>query len=171
MASKWYNEQPKNRNFLTPTGFKMELDIFAGVDFFCQKANIPDVSVSSVEVPTRFRGIPIAASGGVTYGDLRITFIVDEDLANYRTILDWIRKNNLSDEMDTQKNPQYSKGQLLILNSNFNVNLIVDYDDLFPVDLSDLSFDVTEQDAEYLTASTTFKFSNFRFLNKNNVEL
>ena len=55
MASKWYDTQPKNRNFLAPTGFKMELEIFSGVDFFCQSANIPDISAPSIEVPTRFK--------------------------------------------------------------------------------------------------------------------
>ena len=168
MASKWYDTQPKNRNFLAPTGFKMELEIFSGVDFFCQSANIPDISAPSIEVPTRFRGIPIAAAGGVTYGDLTLKFIVDEDMANYLTIHKWIRKNNLADEMDNQSNPEYSKGQLIILSSNFNTNITIDFDDLFPISLTELSFDVGDTEVDYLTASATFKFTNFRFTNKLN---
>ena len=28
MPANWYKEQPKNRNFLTPTGFKLKLEKF-----------------------------------------------------------------------------------------------------------------------------------------------
>ena len=43
MAANWYKEQPQNRNFLTPVGFKLDLELFAGVDFFCQSASIPEM--------------------------------------------------------------------------------------------------------------------------------
>jgi len=171
MASKWYDEQPKNRNFLAPAGFKMELEIFAGVDFFCQKANIPDISAPTIEYPTRFRNVPIASAGGVTYGDLKISFIIDEDLANYLTIYRWIRQNNLAEEMDTKKLPEYSKGSLIILNSNYRTNIVVDFDNLFPVDLTEVNFDVEDRDVEYLTADVTFKYSNFRFTNNKYQEI
>lgn len=171
MPSKWYTEQPTNRNFLAPAGFKLELELFAGVDFFCQRANVPDISAPFIEAPTRYRPIPLASAGGVKYGDLRLKFIIDEDMKNYLTIHKWIRKNNLADEMDNYETPQYSKGQLLILNSNYATNIVVDYDNLFPIDLTEVVFDVEDENVDYLTADVTFKFSNFRFLNKNNREI
>jgi hypothetical protein len=163
MPAKWFEEQPGNRNFLAPAGFKMNLEIFAGVDFFCQRAKVPDISVGNAEVQTRFRGVPIAASGGVTYGDLSLKFIVDEDMKNYLTIWKWINQNNLAEEMDTKRDPEYSGGQLIILNSNFQPNIIVDFESLFPVDLTELEFDVADQDVEYLTADVTFKFTRYTF--------
>ena len=75
MAANWYSEQPKNRNFLIPVGFKLDLQLFSGVDFFCQSASIPDISMPFAEVQTPFRGVPIAASGGVAFGDLTVRFI------------------------------------------------------------------------------------------------
>jgi hypothetical protein len=166
MPSQWVQEQPSNRNFLAPSGFKMNLDIFAGVDFFCQRAKIPDINVSNAEVTTRYRGIPIAASGGVTYGDLSLKFIVDEDLKNYLTIWKWINQNNMAEELDNKKDPDYSNGQLLILNSNYQPNIIVNFEDLFPVDLTELEFDVEDTEVEYLTANVTFKFTRYTFNNK-----
>jgi len=171
MPSKWYKQQPSNRNFLAPSGFKMELELFAGVDFFCQSANIPDITATVIEYPTRFRNIPIAAAGGIQYGDLRLKFIIDEDLKNYLTVYNWMRKNNLSEEMDDKKTPEYSKGELLILNSNFNPNIIIAYNNLFPVDLSGLTFDVEDTDVEYLTADVTFKFTDFTFRNRQYKEI
>ncbi len=168
MPSKWYSEQPTNRNFLAPSGFKMNLDIFAGVDFFCQSVNLPDISVGNVEVPTRYRGIPLPASGGVRFGDLRLKFIVDEDIKNYLTIWQWINQNNLAEQLDNKPVPQYSDAQLQILNSNFQPNIIVIFENIFPVDLTELVFDVEDENVDYLTASASFKFERYFFANKNN---
>ena len=52
MAANWYSEQPKNRNFLIPVGFKLDLQLFHGVDFFCQSASIPDISIPFATVDT-----------------------------------------------------------------------------------------------------------------------
>ena len=82
------------------------------------------------------------------------------------TIYDWIIKNNLAEGYDTQKDPQYSDGQLEILNSNFQTNIIINYENLFPIDLSELSFDVEDREMEYFTASVTFKFTRYTFFNK-----
>lgn len=171
MPAKWFEEQPSNRNFLAPTGFKMNLDIFNGVDFFCQAINLPDISVPSAEVVTPYRGIPIVASGGLTYGDLRLKFIIDEDLKNYLTIHHWITKNNLAEHLDDQKDPEYSDGILEILNSNYKTNITINFRNLFPIDLSELQFDVADTSVEYLTADVTFKFERYTFHNKNNQEI
>lgn len=170
MPAKWYQEQPSNRNFLAPAGFKMELDLFPGVDFFCQKAGIPDISVPTTEFPTPFRTIPIPSAGGVTYGDFKISFIIDEDLKNYLTIFNWIQKNNLAESYD-ETAIDFSNGELHILNSNFKTNRIVFYERLFPIDLSGVDFDVSDQDVDYLTADVTFKFYRYHFTDKNHKEL
>jgi len=168
--SRWYTEQPTNRNFLAPAGFKMNLDIFAGVDFFCQSVNLPDISVSSVEVPTRFRGIALPSSGGVAFGDLRLKFLVDEDMKNYMNVWKWINQNNLAEELDT-KPIEYSNAQLQILNSNYQPNIIIIFENIFPIELSELSFDVEDENVDYLTASAIFKFTRYTFNNKNNKKL
>jgi hypothetical protein len=165
MAAKWYDEQPKNRNFLAPNGFKLDLDLFAGVDFYCQRAAIPDISVPNAIAQTPFRPIPIISSGGLSYGDLRVSFIIDEDMTNYINVWNWIQKNNLAEGFsDTE--PEYSDGRLLILNSNFTENIIIGFEKLFPVDLSEVSFDVADTEVEYLTADVTFKFIRYTFYNK-----
>lgn len=166
MASKWFEEQPKNRNFLAPTGFQMTLELFPGTDFFCQRASIPDISVGYTDAVTPFRNVPIASAGGIKYGDLRLKFIIDEDLHNYQAIFDWIEKNNLAREYSDSQ-IEYSNGNLLILNSNMRTNRIVTFYELFPIDLTSVEFDVADEDVEYLTADVTFKFKEFVF-NKEN---
>ena len=80
MSAQWYKEQPSNRNFLNPIGFLLKLEKFEGVDFFCQSANVPDLAMPAIEVGSPFRGLPIIPGGGITFGDLTVRFIVDEDL-------------------------------------------------------------------------------------------
>lgn len=170
MPAKWFEEQPSNRNFLAPAGFKLELELFPGVDFFCQRAGVPDISVPTTEVPTPFRSLPIPSAGGVTYGDFRLQFIIDEDLKNYLSIFDWIQKNNLAETYD-DSGIEFCNAELHILNSNFKTNRIVFFERLFPVDLSGVEFDVGDQDVEYITANVTFKFFRYYFTDKNNKEL
>jgi len=166
MPAEWYKEQIVNRNFLSPVGFKLDLEIFRGVDFFCQTAGIPDISMPFVEVPTPYRGVAITPSGGVTYGDLNVRFIIDEELINYRSIHDWITKfglaNGRSDSPD-----EYSDARLHILTSHNNVNHIVEFKNIFPVSLSGIPFDATVGDVEYLLADVAFKYETYKICDEN----
>ena len=165
MAAEWYKEQPQNRNFLSPVGFKLDLELFAGVDFFCQSAGIPEISMSFAQVPTPYRNIPIAGSGGVDFGDLQVRFIIDEDLVNYTSIHNWIRKFGLSDGRADQKD-QYSRALLHVLSSHNNTNHIVEFTNLFPVSLTGVPFDASITDIEYLTADVTFKYEKYDICNE-----
>ena len=165
MAAEWYKEQPQNRNFLTPVGFKLDLELFAGVDFFCQSASIPEISMSFAQVPTPYRNIPIAGSGGVDFGDLQVRFIIDEDLVNYTAVHNWIRKFGLSDGRADEKD-QYSRALLHVLSSHNNTNHIVEFTNLFPVSLTGVPFDASITDIEYLTADVTFKYEKYNICNE-----
>ena len=165
MAAEWYKEQPQNRNFLTPVGFKLDLELFAGVDFFCQSASIPEISMSFAQVPTPYRNIPIAGSGGVDFGDLQVRFIIDEDLVNYTSVHNWIRKFGLSDGRADEKD-QYSRALLHVLSSHNNTNHIVEFTNLFPVSLTGVPFDASITDIEYLTADVTFKYEKYDICNE-----
>jgi hypothetical protein len=168
--SKWYSEQPKNRNFLAPVGFKLDLDEFPGVDFFCQKANIPDIEIPPIETSSRFRSIPLPGAGGISTGDLEVSFIIDEDLKNYMSIQNWIKKFGLY-ETHSDSEVEYSNGRLLITTSNFNVDKIVYFENLFPISLTNIVFDVEDTDVEYFTANVVFKYQSFEIRDRFNKPL
>ncbi|MGA1433294.1 MAG: hypothetical protein ACO32T_05900 [Candidatus Nanopelagicaceae bacterium] len=160
MPAEWYKEQPKNRNFLSPVGFKFNLELFPGVDFFCQSAGIPEISMPFTEIPTPYRSIAIAPSGGVTFGDLNVRFLIDEDLINYMSIHNWIRKYGLS-EGRSEGEDLYSDALLQILTSHSNTNHIVEFKNIFPISLSGVPFDATVGDIEYLLADVSFKYESY----------
>lgn len=167
MPASWYKEQPTNRNFLSPLGFQLKLERFEGVDFFCQSAGIPEIQMPFTEVPTRFRSFPVTPGGGVTYGDLTLQFIVDEDLVNYKSIHDWIRKNGGAEDHSPDE-IEFSQGELFITTSHYNVNHIISFERLFPVALTGLTMDATQTDTEYFTAQVTFKYTEFKIKTKSN---
>lgn len=163
MAAEWYNEQPRNRNFLTPIGFRLDLEIFDGVDFFCQSASIPELSSPFAEVSTPYRNVPIVSSGGTNFGDLVLRFIVDEDLVNYKAIHDWIRKYTLTDGRSDEAD-LYSSARLFILTSHSNSSHYVEFNNIFPVNLTGIPFDATVSDIDYLTAEVVFKYESYNII-------
>ena len=173
MSAKWYKEQPTNRNFLNPIGYLLKLEKFEGVDFFCQTANVPEVSMPVTEVASPFRNLPIIPGGGVTFGDFSVRFIVDEDLVNYNSIYKWIRDNGNADQMQraTADSDIYTNGQLHIVTSQYNPAFIVDFKNIFPSSMSGLQFDATITDVEYITAEVTFKHQEFSLNDKDNKRL
>jgi len=161
--NNWYRDQPTNRNYLTPIGFQLELELFPNVDFFCQSVNFPDISVPITEVPTMWRSFPIIGGGGVSYGDLSVNFIIDEDMENYASIFNWIRTNGQSEDTAPLN---LSSARLIIHSSNLNPNLIADFQYLFPYSLSQIQFDATVGENEVVTAQASFKYAIMSFRDK-----
>jgi len=162
--SKWVNERIENKNFLAPNGFKLSLLKFPKVAFYCQSANIPGISIPSIDIPTPFRDYPVAGTE-TEYEDLTVKFLIDEDMTNYATIHKWLRKTGLAETFDTSVNPEESQGVLEILNSNWRANIIVEFDDLFPVSLTALEFDAGDNNVDYMVAQATFKYRIYRIKN------
>ena len=80
----------ENRNFLSPVGFKFALKRSPKAAFFCNQANIPDLTLGVAEQPTYLKNIPTPGDK-IEFGDLNLRFLVDEDLGNYMEIQNWIR--------------------------------------------------------------------------------
>ena len=165
-----FRNQIENRNFLAPVGFKFTLSKYPKVSFFSNTARIPDISLGTAIESTYLKDIDIPGEK-LTYGELNIRFLVDENLENYMKIHNWltglgfpespqqfidITKN---EEGQRDKKEQYSDGALHILNSNYNDIAVVKFKDLFPVYLTSLEFDATESDVNYFTADVTFKYT------------
>lgn len=169
MSAEWYKEQPKNRNFLNPIGYLLKLEKFEGVDFFCQSTNVPDINMPVTEIASPFRSLPIVPGGGVSFGDLVVRFIVDEDLKNYNSIYKWIRDNGNADQMTrkTIEEDIYTNAQLHIVTSQYNPAFIIDFRNIFPTSLTNLQFDATISDVEYITAEVVFKHQQFFICDKN----
>jgi len=165
--SKW-DREIKNKNFLSPTGFKFSLEKAPKVDFFSNSVNIPGINLGVAVQSTPLKDLMIPGDK-LVYNDLTIQFMVDENLENYLEIHDWMRGLGYPESM-AEALPfgpvdpvigAFSDGSLLIYNSNFNPISKVTFKDLFPTSLSSVEFDAKSTDINYIMASATFKYTIF----------
>ena len=175
-----FDKQIANRNYMSPLGFKLILTKTPKVDFLCQSANIPQISMGTAIQPTYLKDIPVPGDK-VLYDDLSIRFLVDEKMENYLAIYKWITglgypeslgqfKQLKKDDKRTDAtvadrgDPRYfefSDATLQILSSNYRPSVLINFKDAFPISLSTLEFDVSQRDYSFFTASVTFKYTIF----------
>ena len=82
-------QQVSNRNFLSIIGFKFILNRCPKVDFLCNSANLPQITLGVANQANYLRDIPVPGDK-LQYDDLRITFMVDEDMENYLQLYQWM---------------------------------------------------------------------------------
>lgn len=143
-------------NFLNPTSFVLSLDRLENpnAEFTVQTMVLPEVSVDGAPYQTRSRNIMLSADK-IVYGPFDCTFLVDEDLANYQEIYNWLY-NQVDTITDSHKDVTLS-----IMSSANNVIKQIKFVDARPTNLSSLPFDITTGDIEYVTAAVTFEYSYF----------
>ena len=84
-----YARQPTKFDYASPTQFKFQLTKLPKVEYFCTAANIPGISIPSPSQPTPLADIPLPGDT-ISFDDLSITFLIDENLENYREIHGWM---------------------------------------------------------------------------------
>ena len=173
-----FDKQIANRNYMSPVGFKLILTKTPKVDFLCQSANIPQISMGTAVQPTYLKDIPVPGDK-VLYDDLTVRFLVDEKMENYLAIHKWITglgypesigqyrqlktdDNRTDSRVSDDGDPRYfefSDATLQVLSSNYRPSVLINFKDAFPISLSTLDFDVTTRDYNYFTAQVTFKYT------------
>jgi len=177
-------QEVSNRNFLSIVGFKFLLNRCPKVDFYCNTANIPEVILGTAVQRTYLKDIPVPGDK-LQYGDLNITFMVDEDMENYLQIYQWITSlgfpesiSQFSELKDTDRllpeKPvagdhfnERSDATLMILNSDYNPSVKIKFKDVFPVALSAVPFNVTAEAQQYYTATASFRYTIFDVIDVN----
>ena len=184
------NRQPDKLDYSSPTQFRFMINQLPKVQFFTTAANIPDISLGEAVIPTPFKNIPLMGDK-LTYGNLEVSFIVDEFLENYITIHNWLigigfpksRTQFSSFRSDTSNNPtsaktvspdtvgaatpdrgMYSDATLTILSNKNNPLVEVRYSDIFPVSLSALSYSQDATDVTYQTAEISFRYKLYEIV-------
>lgn len=162
-----YTNQPSNKNMLSPTGFRFVLNRTPNVNYFTYNVPIPTLTLG--EIDTENPNVRLPHPGDkLRYEPLSLRFRVDENLQNYLEIHNWLVGLGYPEDITRQSAYRrgayntggqiYSDGSLLILTSNENVNIRVNFKSMFPVSLTELNFDASVSDIEYLEATATFRY-------------
>ena len=162
---------PSNISYLSPIGFRFILSNFPEVTYFCQAANIPGVSIGGIDFPTPLKNIQFSGDE-VSFEELSIRFVVDENLKNWLSIYDWIIGMGIPDKDSAEKykklkdeNKLTADGTLAVLTSNMNVQMEVRFRDMFPLSLSGISFDSSAADVDYVIADVSFQYDIYEVTN------
>ena len=174
-------QQVSNRNFLSLVGFKFVLNRCPKVDFLCNSANLPSITLGVAEQANYLRNIPVPGDK-LQYDDLRITFMVDEDMENYLQLYQWMTSlgypesiNQYSEllnnkiEVDDPNDPsnERSDATIQVLSSNYNPSVSIKFKDVFPYQLSGVPFTATADEQTYYTAEAAFKYTLYDVIDVN----
>ena len=186
------SRQPTKLDYASPTQFKFTINQLPKVEFFTTAANIPDISLGELVIPTPYKNIPIVGNT-LTFGNLDISFIVDEYLENYISIHNWLlgigfpkdrqqftdfrssasNTSNAAGKAQTDigkvgksiaERPLYSDATLTVLSNKNNPLVECRFEDVFPVALSGLDYTQQVSDVEYLTATVDFRYKLYEIV-------
>lgn len=81
--------QPTVLDYATQTQWRLAFNRIPTTTWFCTAANIPGITLGEATYPTPMADMFVTGDK-LTFETLNITFLVDEELQNYREIWDWI---------------------------------------------------------------------------------
>jgi hypothetical protein len=167
------NRNPQNTNTLQPTKFLLTFDRTPDTQYFCQSVNIPGINGGQISVQSPGLDYYVAGTK-MTYNNLVITFLLDEDLLSWRNIHDWFRsfaspegtqeRNRIAELQNNKKSTAmrpYSDAVLTILTNLNNPHIKVQFHNLFPVSLGDIQFDTKLSADDTMTADATFVYEYY----------
>ena len=183
--------QPTVYDYATSTQWRLAFNRLPKTTWFCTAANIPGISLGEAMFPTPLGTVSITGDK-LTFETLNFTFIVDEELQNYRELWDWlvglgapVKHSQWSNVLlkgesssiqqsaapdsdirqqatDSEAN-LYSDGSLIIYNSKNIAKVEVKFKGLFPINLSSLEYTQDSTDVEYFKASASFRYLYYEF--------
>jgi hypothetical protein len=161
-------------NYLRPNSFKFQIAKLPNVTYTCQSANLPALQLGAAMQPTPFVDVPHPGDK-VTFGEFTIRFLINEDMSNYKELYDWIESigvpkagsdwGNLANRASVYPAREYtnafSDAALMIVDSNNIPKVRLSFQDLFPISIEGLDFDITSSGMEYFVGVASFRYKLF----------
>ena len=182
--------QPTVYDYATGTQWRLAFNRIPKTTWFCTAANVPGITLGEAQYATPMSDMFVTGDK-LTFETLNITFLVDEELQNYRELWDWIvgigsPVNHSQWETTLSKgdgairsfatpdaDPRtkstyeesnlYSDATLIVYNSKNIAKVNVQFKNMFPTSLSSLEYSQDLTDVEYFKASATFRYLYYEF--------
>ena len=88
-TTKTVDRQPTKLDYASPVQFRFKCTKLPVIEFFCQTANIPGITLGEATQETGLVDIPVPGDK-ITYQALDISILVDENLNNWKELHDWM---------------------------------------------------------------------------------
>ena len=183
-------QQPTVFDYATGTQWRLAFNRLPKTTWFCTAANVPGITLGEAQYPTPMSDMFVTGDK-LTFETLNITFLVDEELQNYRELWDWlvgmgspvshsqwettlakgdgaIRTFSTPDADPRTKSTYeesnlYSDATLIVYSSKNQPKVEVKFKNMFPTSLSSLEYSQEATDVEYFKASATFRYLYYEF--------
>jgi hypothetical protein len=177
-------------DYATGTQWRLAFNRLPKTTWFCTAANVPGITLGEAQYATPMSDMFVTGDK-LTFETLNITFLVDEELQNYRELWDWlvgigspvnhsqwettlskgdgaIRSFATPDADPRTKSTYeesnlYSDATLIVYNSKNIAKVNVQFKNMFPTSLSSLEYSQDLTDVEYFKASATFRYLYYEF--------
>jgi hypothetical protein len=186
-TSNVIDRAPSKFDYASPIQFRFKMTKLPTVEFFVQSANIPAITLGETSIETPLKDIPIPGDK-VTYSSLDVSFLVDENLNNYKEIHDWITglgfpqdhkqfqtlqgtsadrfpgttsstaATGSSIKQPLDEGGIYSDATLTVLNNKNIAKTEIRFQNVYPTSLGGLSYSITASDVDYLTVNASFSY-------------
>jgi hypothetical protein len=166
---------PENISVLNPNGFLFSIQKFPELTYFVQEASLPSINIPSVTFANSVHDLAMPGET-MTFDEINVSFLVDDKMANYQAIQEWIfglgfpaghkyYTNMLNSARNANSFSENSKAvsdsYLTVLDANNMPLKRFEFVDSFPTSLSALTFQSTNSDVQYLVATVTLAYSYY----------
>ena len=182
--------QPTVFDYATGTQWRLTFNRIPKTTWFCVAANVPGIQLGEASYPTPMADMFVAGDK-LTFETLNITFLVDEELQNYRELWDWLvgigapKQHSQwtsvlskgdgavrtfgTPDTDTRTKTTYDESNLysdsilIVYNSKNQPKVNVHFKNMFPTNLSALEYSQELTDVEYFKATASFRYLYYEF--------
>ena len=182
--------QPTVFDYATGTQWRLTFNRLPKTTWFCVTANVPGITLGEASYPTPMADTYLTGDK-LTFETLNITFLVDEELQNYRELWDWlvgigapkqhsqwssvltkgdgaVRTFGTPDtdtrtKTTSEESNLYSDSTLIVYNSKNVAKVNVHFKNMFPTSLSALEYSQELTDVEYFKATASFRYLYYEF--------
>ena len=184
------SQQPTVYDYATGTQWRLAFNRIPKTTWFCTAATIPGIQLGEAQYATPMTDM-VVTGDKLTFETLNITFIVDEELQNYRELWNWIvgigtpvkhsqwttelfkgdsavRQFGTEDtdprtKVSYEESNLYSDSTLIVYNSKNKAKVNVQFKNMFPTSLSSLEYSQELTDVEYFKATASFRYLYYEF--------
>ena len=158
-----------NHNTLQTTGFSFGIARCPNINWFVQEAIIPGVTLGDASKNSAV-GRAAFAGDNLLYDELVLTFAIDENLANWREIYNWMRGlaptrlEKLDNQYGALKESDFyvvSDGTLTVMTNANNPNIEIYFKDLFPLSLGNVELKTTDTEINVITCRVSFRYTSY----------
>jgi hypothetical protein len=145
-----------NYNQLNTTNFKFEIQGLPEVNYWLQSVSLPSLDLGASHFATPHNSIQLPGHE-LDYAPLILNFIVDEDLENYMTMVNWLRTFKTSDEPDSLT----KDCTLTIMAHSGRLLKEFVFKHVYPLSIGELPFASDTEDTQAVYCAVTLNYSEF----------